>query len=96
VLETFSITPLEALYMNMPMIVSDIQANKQVVGDYATYVKSLDCEDIVAKFIDVISHYDEEVNKLIQIKSGNYFEKIPCAAKRYSTYKSILKTMVKQ
>lgn len=93
-LETFSITPLEALYMNMPMIVSNIQANTQVVGEYATYVDPLDKDDITEKFIRVISNYSEEVKKLHDLKDSDYFETTSSAAKRFRTYKSILETMV--
>jgi glycosyltransferase involved in cell wall biosynthesis len=94
VLETFSITPLEALYMNMPMIISNIPANKQVIGEHAHYVDPLDSAGIAEKFINVIDNYNQEVNKLHELKAQSYFDNLFTATKRFNTYKSILKTMI--
>lgn len=94
VLETFSITPLEALYMNMPMIISNIPANKQTVGEYATYVDPMNSNDIAEKLILLISNYNDEVKRLYDLKAQNYFKIFSTALKRFNTYKSILKTMI--
>ncbi|WP_233586509.1 glycosyltransferase [Legionella sp. km772] len=94
VLETFSITPLEALYMNMPMIISNIPANIEVLKEHAIYVNSLDVNEITEKLMQLISNYSLEVQKLQELKRNNYFKSVSTTQNRFTDYKNILKTMI--
>ena len=96
VLETFSITPLEALYMNMPMIVSDISVNKEVLKDYANYVNPFDINEITDKFLQLIANYQQETYKLQALKRNNYFESVASSQNRFAAYKKILKEMLNE
>ncbi|KTC66075.1 N-acetyl-alpha-D-glucosaminyl L-malate synthase BshA (plasmid) [Legionella adelaidensis] len=93
-LETFSITPLEALYMNMPMIISRIEANLNIIGEHAHYVDSQNSEEVAETFLKVIENYSLEVKKLCTLKENNYFGSITTASNRFNLYKNIIKKMV--
>lgn len=94
VLETFSITPLEALYMNMPMVISDFSFNKDIIKDYANYVNPLDIDEISEKFLQLLAGYSQELNKLQELKRSAYFKKISTSRNRFETYKKILQEMI--
>ncbi len=96
VLETFSITPLEALYMNMPMVVSNISSNKEVLKEYAIYVNPFDIKEITEQLIYLALNYSKEVKKLQILKQNNYFKSLVSAQKRFVAYKSILKKMMNE
>ncbi|CEK10235.1 glycosyltransferase [Legionella hackeliae] len=93
-LETFSITPLEAFYMNMPMVLSNLPANRQIVGEYAHYIDSCNSQEVANKLLELITNYDHEVGKLSNLKDNKYIQNICNAANRFDNYKKLLRDMI--
>ena len=82
--------------MNMPMIVSDISVNKEVLKDYANYVNPFDINEITDKFLQLIANYQQETYKLQALKRNNYFESVASSQNRFAAYKKILKEMLNE
>lgn len=82
--------------MNMPMIVSNIPANREVLKKHALYVNPSNIKEITEQFLYLISNYSQEVYKLHMLKENSYFETISSAQNRFIAYKNILTTMINE
>ncbi len=54
--EGFSLTPLEAMALNLPTVISDIPCHKEIYGDSTYYFDPTNSEDIASKLNDVLSN----------------------------------------
>lgn len=88
-LETFSVTPLEALVMNCPMAISDLPENREIVGDCALYFNPESVEDAVKVLLEILNNYEEYIG-------SNAMEKFELqrskhsAHSRYKSYQQLL------
>ncbi|OUO40462.1 hypothetical protein B5F82_04660 [Megamonas hypermegale] len=69
--EGFGIPPLEAMYFNCPVIVSDIVVFHEIIGNHALYCDIND-EDILAKQIKKINVLETENNKKYVLEKFNW------------------------
>ena len=67
-LEVFSATPLESLYMKKPFVCSDLSFNKGFLEDFAFYAKPNDVEDsakVLMEVLELLKSNDQSlINKL--------------------------------
>ena len=82
--EVFGFTTLEAISFNIPILVSDTSALKEINGDMAEYFDPDDVNDIKTKMIKVNLKFK---NNESLIPDRNYF------LKKYSWQENILKTL---
>lgn len=76
-LETFSVTILEAMYFKLPIVASNYQFNSEVAGDAAVYFKPLEAEDAAAQIVKLINN--PEICK-------NLISNIPTKLEKYGSY----------
>lgn len=63
--EGFGITPVEALFLDIPVIASDIFTHKEVLGESAIYFKKNNLEDLVEKMKIIIEgNYHMETSEI--------------------------------
>lgn len=68
-LETFSVTPLEYMHFNLPIVASDLDFNKEIIEDAAIYFKPHDAEDFAKKIYLVYSDVALKKQLLIRAKA---------------------------
>jgi len=69
-LETYSVTPLEAITMGIPVLLSNIAAHQDLfTEDLITFFNPLDPEDIANQIIKLIQHPELALIKQIQAKA---------------------------
>jgi len=86
--EVFGFTSLEALSFNIPVLISDTSALREINGDMADYFDPDDIEDIKKKLIEFNNHKDNDVNfeQNIQLKKYLWKENI---SKTFNVIKSV-------
>jgi glycosyltransferase involved in cell wall biosynthesis len=52
--EGFSLTPLEAQYVGLPCVISDIPCHREVFGESVQYFDPLSVDDMAAKIYEVL------------------------------------------
>lgn len=65
--ESFSYTNLEAMTVGLPLVISDIDVNKEICGDAAIYFSNMSAKDLADKILRVLS--DSELRNLLSKKS---------------------------
>jgi len=69
-LETYSVTPLEAITMGIPALISKIPAHQDLFSeDLVTFFNPLDPEDIANKIINLINYPEQTLIKQTQAKA---------------------------
>ncbi|MBN1213825.1 MAG: glycosyltransferase [Candidatus Lokiarchaeota archaeon] len=78
--EGFGLTPIEAIFLDKPVIVSDIPTHREILGDYPLYFKTNDQFDLIEKMNLVINdNFVPNKNALKEIKK---FYSLNAATKR--------------
>jgi glycosyltransferase involved in cell wall biosynthesis len=72
-LECFSASYVEAMYMNVPIITSDLSFAKGICEDSAVYIDPLNPEEIADKFMDLLNN-DNLYSNLINLGSKQLFK----------------------
>lgn len=57
-LEVFSVSPLEAMYYNLPIVATDFPFNREVLNDAALYYEPMNADSAASQFVKYISNSD--------------------------------------
>lgn len=92
-LEVFSATPLESLYMKTPFVCSDLPFNKGFLEDFVYYAKPNDVVDsanVISKVLELISSKDTSLIKRLNLGSKYVLENFQ-PSNRASAYLEIIR-----
>lgn len=92
-----NLPPLEAMYLDCPVLVSDSIGHQEQFGEAALYFDPLDPESIASKILEISSDFEVRNNllilgkKLTEIRTvANYIDKINlCISKHSGIIKSV-------
>jgi len=82
-LECFSVTPLESIFMDVPLLASDRGFVKNVCMNNATYFDPLNPEDICEKIIAFLSNHTKYKKNVLPPKNIDKFMNPSFRAKKY-------------
>ena len=71
--EGFSLTPLEAMAVGLPTVISDIPCHREIYGDASYYFDPNEAEDIASKINDVLK--DEQLQQSLKSKGHELLNK---------------------
>lgn len=92
-LEVFSATPLESLYMKKPFVCSDLPFNKGFLEDFVYYAKpndAVDSANVINKVLELISSKDTSLIKRLNLGSKYVLENFQ-PSNRASAYLEIIR-----
>ena len=89
--EGFGLALLEAMYVGLPAVATDLDVFKEVVGDNVTYVEPKNEHDLADKLLHILENYEEEKERAKKGKRlvEKKFTMRACAKRYQSLYKEI-------
>lgn len=88
--EGFGLPPLEALSRNKPVLVSDIEVLKEILGDSAFYCNPYSVQDIANQIINLITNKEYRNSKIdLAEKTVNKYSWEKCAIETYKVYEKL-------
>lgn len=88
-LECFSATPIEAMYMGKPVFASNLSFVKDICKDSVVYFDPLSAEDIAKKIYTHVTNQDSIKKNVISAKE--IVSQLPTASDRAESYLSLIK-----